>query len=127
MKFVANILILALVVALVAVPAHARGDVSTAKAARLVKNRSTIVLDVRTPEEFRSGHLRRARLLNYYDTDFWTRVALLPKESTIVVYCRSGRRSKDTETKLLAMGYLHVYNMLGGFDAWNKEKLPFEK
>lgn len=116
-----------LILTFIHVPLQARGDVSTAAAARLMKKHSTIVLDVRTPEEYHSGHLHRARLLNYYDADFWSRVARLPKDSTIVIYCRSGRRSKDTETKLLTMGYTHVYNMSGGIDAWKKEKRPVEK
>lgn len=107
--------------------AMARGDVSTAEAARLVAKKSTVVLDVRTPAEFADGHLRRARLMDFYAKDFWTLVATLPKDATIVVYCKSGRRSKDTETKLASMGYSHVVNMLGGFDAWKKEQRPFEK
>lgn len=107
--------------------ALAGGDVTTAEAARLVKKKATIVLDVRTPAEYADGHLRGARLMDFYAKDFWTQVATLPKDATIVVYCKSGRRSKDTETKLASMGYSHVVNMLGGFDAWKKEQRRFEK
>jgi rhodanese-related sulfurtransferase len=101
--------------------------VSTAEAARLAAKTATIVLDVRTPQEYADGHLRRSRLIDFYTIEFWKRVVTLPKDATIVVYCRSGRRSKDTETKLTEMGYLHVYNMLGGFDAWKRERRPYEK
>lgn len=107
--------------------ALAGGDVTTGEAARLVTRKSTIVLDVRTPAEYADGHLHRAQLMDYYAKDFWTQVATLPKDATIVMYCKSGRRSKDTETKLASMGYSHVVNMLGGFDAWKKEQRPFEK
>ncbi len=107
--------------------ALAGGDVTTAEAARLAKKKATIVLDVRTPAEYADGHLRGARLMDFYAKDFWTQVATLPKDATIVVYCKSGRRSKDTETKLASMGYSHVVNMLGGFDAWKKEQRQFEK
>lgn len=107
--------------------ALAGGDVTTAEAARLAKKKATIVLDVRTPAEYADGHLRGARLMDFYAKDFWTQVATLPKDATIVVYCKSGRRSKDTETKLASMGYSHVVNMLGGFDAWKKEQRRFEK
>ena len=85
------------------------------------------MLDVRTPAEYADGHLRRSRLMDFYAKDFWMQVATLPKDATIVVYCKSGRRSKDTETKLASMGYSHVVNMLGGFDAWKKEQRQFEK
>ncbi len=107
--------------------ALAGGDVTTAEAARLAKKKATIVLDVRTPAEYADGHLRGARLMDFYAKDFWTQVATLPKDATIVVYCKSGRRSKDTETKLASMGYSNVVNMLGGFDAWKKEQRRFEK
>jgi|SanBayMetagenome_1026888.scaffolds.fasta_scaffold01445_3 rhodanese-related sulfurtransferase len=107
--------------------AIARGDVSTTEAAQMMKKSSTIVVDVRTPAEYAEGHLYNSRLIDYYKTDFWSRIALLPKNATIIVYCRVGRRSKDTETKLREMGFLHVYNMLGGFDAWKKEQRKYEK
>lgn len=113
--------------AVVCTAAHASGDVTTAEAARLAVKKSTIVLDVRTPGEFADGHLKRARLMDFYAKDFWKQVSTLPKNATIIVYCKSGRRSKDTETKLDSMGYTHVYNMLGGFDAWKKEQRTFEK
>ncbi len=107
--------------------AIARDDVSTTEAAQMMKKSSTIVVDVRTPAEYADGHLYKSRLIDYYKTDFWSRMALLPKNATIIVYCRVGRRSKDTETKLREMGFLHVYNMVGGFDAWKKEQRKYEK
>ena len=112
---------------IVSTAAIAGGDITTAQAARMIKKSSTIILDVRTQAEYADGHLYASRLLDFYAKDFWTRVALLPKNATIVVYCRSGRRSKDTETKLTQMGYTHVYNMLGGFDAWKKERRKYER
>ena len=123
MRYLCTLIMLVLVQSL----ALAAGDVTTTEAARLVTKKSTIVLDVRTPAEYADGHLRRARLMDFYAKDFWTQVATLPKDATIVVYCKSGRRSKDTETKLASMGYSHVVNMLGGFDAWKREQRPFEK
>ena len=107
--------------------ALAGGDVTTAEAARLATKKSTIVLDVRTPAEYADGHMRGARLMDFYAKDFWTQVVTLPKDATIVVYCKSGRRSKETETKLASMGYSHVVNMLGGFDAWKKEQRQYAK
>lgn len=123
MRYLYTLIAFALVQSL----ALAGGDVTTTEAARLVTKKSTIVLDVRTPAEYADGHLRRARLMDFYAKDFWTQVATLPKDATIVVYCKSGRRSKDTETKLTSMGYSHVVNMLGGFDAWKKEQRQYEK
>jgi phage shock protein E len=107
--------------------AIARGDVTTAEAAKMMKKSSTIVVDVRTPAEYADGHMRGARLMDFYAKDFWTQVVTLPKDATIVVYCKSGRRSKETETKLASMGYSHVVNMLGGFDAWKKEQRQYAK
>jgi rhodanese-related sulfurtransferase len=107
--------------------AIARGDVTTAEAAKMMKKSSTIVVDVRTPAEYAEGHLYKSRLIDFYQKDFWSRMAQFPKNATIIVYCRVGRRSKDAETKLREMGFTHVYNMLGGMDAWKKEQRKYEK
>ena len=89
---------------------------------RATKN--IVVLDVRTPEEYRLGHLRNAKLIDYYDAKFSENLRVLPKDATILVYCRSGRRSADALAILTKLKYSRVFNMLGGIDAWNSEGRP---
>lgn len=76
-----------------------------------------IVLDVRTQGEYDSGHIQGALLLPNEQIGA-ARPALLPDlDAEILVYCRSGNRSRQAAQKLVAMGYTAVYDF-GGISGW---------
>ena len=79
-----------------------------------------VVVDVRTQEEFDGGHIPGAICIpNESIVD--AQPAELPDlDQTILVYCRSGRRSKEASQKLADMGYTNVYEF-GGIIDWNGE------
>ncbi|MDX1327546.1 MAG: rhodanese-like domain-containing protein [Arenibacter sp.] len=82
-----------------------------------------ILVDVRTPAEFNSGHLENAQNINWSDADFATNFEGVDKDKTIYLYCKVGGRSALAQKKLQAMGYTRVVNLTGGFDAWKNEQL----
>lgn len=101
------------------------GDVTPREVTRMLRKDSTVILvDVRTPEEYKQGHLKGCKLMNFYDADFRERAKKLPKDRRIVLYCRSGRRSADAMSYLVSIGYSRVFNMLGGIIAWQKDRQP---
>ncbi len=69
-----------------------------------------IVVDVRTREEYDGGHIENAVLVPNESIGSEMPETLPDKEATLLVYCRSGRRSKDAAQKLLALGYQSVYD-----------------
>lgn len=75
------------------------------------------MIDVRTPEEFASGHLPGAVNINIYDTDFAQRIAQLDKAKPVMVYCKAGGRSADAAKQLVELGYA-VTELQGGTLAW---------
>ena len=79
-----------------------------------------IILDVRTPEEFADKHIPNA--INIPNEVIGTEeIAELPdKNQLILVYCRSGNRSKQASEKLVALGYTNVYEF-GGINDWTGE------
>ena len=79
-----------------------------------------VILDVRTPEEFAQKHIPGA--VNVPNEEIGDdEIAELPdKEQLILVYCRSGNRSKQASEKLAAMGYTNVYEF-GGINDWTGE------
>jgi len=84
---------------------------------RLSKNEEPIVyLDVRSPEEYRQGHIEGALLMPLDSLP--TRYKELPRDKKIVVYCRSGRRSAQAISFLRSQGYENVLNLSGGYVAW---------
>jgi rhodanese-related sulfurtransferase len=83
-------------------------------------DKSAIVLDVRTPAEFKERHIAGAALLPLADIDILKKVVdVLPdKEAVILIYCRRGNRSKAAAEKLAAMGYVNIYEF-GGIESWS--------
>ena len=79
-----------------------------------------IVVDVRTREEYDGGHIENAVLVPNESIGSEMPEALPGKEATLLIYCRSGRRSKDAAQKLLALGYQSVYDF-GGVIDWPYE------
>ena len=73
-------------------------------AAEQARKDGAVVLDVRTPEEFASGHVAGATNVNYESADFAAKVADLAKGDTYVVYCRSGRRSALAAAEMQGAG-----------------------
>ncbi len=84
------------------------------------------LVDVRTPEEFMRGHLKRAINLNFNDDNFEDIVKnKLDKTRPVFVYCFSGRRSTDAAAFLRDLGYKEVYDMAGGFAKWTSSSKPY--
>lgn len=78
----------------------------------------TVILDVRTPEEFAEGHIPGASNISVTDSDFEKKVSKLDKKKTLLVYCRSGKRSVIASNKLLQLGFQHICNLENGFISW---------
>jgi phage shock protein E len=94
---------------------------------KLIASSDRTLLDVRTPEEYAEGHLTDAKLINYYNDDFKSQLALLDKSKPVFVYCRSGKRSGASAQLLIELGFKEVYDLQGGFTAWADGKYPFIK
>jgi phage shock protein E len=91
-------------------------NVSAAEAKKIIEtNAKTIqVLDVRTPEEWKGGHLTMAKHINVNDADFATKADKLDKTKPIVVYCAAGGRSSRAASVLASKGFKTVYNVSNG-------------
>lgn len=89
-------------------------------------DKSAIVLDVRTPDEFSQGHLAKAINKNVNDKDFDGYCATLDKGKTYLVYCLGGKRSHTAAEAMRKKG-LTVFELEGGINNWNDAKLPVVK
>ena len=76
-----------------------------------------VILDVRTPEEFAAGHIAGAILIPDYEIREKAESILTDKDQLILVYCRSGRRSKSAANELAALGYTNIWEF-GGINDW---------
>ncbi|MEP6670042.1 MAG: rhodanese-like domain-containing protein [Chthoniobacter sp.] len=135
------IALLSLVVALTApllaadpVPAAATAAVSAPKnisvddADKLLKSDpKVVVLDVRTPDEFKTGHIPGAKNLDFFGDDFAKQIATLDKSKTYVVHCAAGGRSAQACKVIEKEQLPSVYHLNEGFKAWEKAGKPVEK
>ena len=80
------------------------------------------ILDVRSKEEFDSGHIEGAYLVPVSELE--NRLAELPKDKPIIVYCRSGNRSTSAANILLEKGFKEIFNMTGGIIEWQSNGFP---
>ena len=102
----------------------------TAEAAAgwLAKTPAAQVLDVRTKEEFATGHLAKAVLIPWTDQDFTARAAKeLDPKKPVLVYCRSGRRSAEAAPALAKLGFTEIRHLDGGILAWQTAGKPITK
>jgi rhodanese-related sulfurtransferase len=122
--------LLALAIPLFAEPAPvvAPKNVSIEETEKLLKaDPKIVVLDVRTPDEFKAGHIAGAKNLDFHGDDFEKQIAALDKSKTYVVHCAAGGRSGQA-CKIIEKEKLpSVYHMNQGFKAWEKAGKPVEK
>lgn len=79
---------------------------------------SVVLLDVRTPEEYKTGHLPNARLIDFNAGVLPQALPTLDSTKTYLIYCRSAKRSDKAATQMKAAGFKHVYQLKGGIQAW---------
>jgi len=84
---------------------------------RLDSEDEIILLDVRTKQEYNSGHIEDSILIPVSDLKEDAEDVLKDKETPIIIYCRSGNRSATASKILLDLGYKKVYD-LGGINKW---------
>jgi rhodanese-related sulfurtransferase len=80
------------------------------------------VLDVRTPEEYVAGHVPGAVNIPYDQVG--ARLAEVPKDKPVVLYCRSGRRAVMASEVLAANGYTRLQHLEGDIVAWQEQQRP---
>ena len=91
---------------------------------RNADNPDFVVLDVRTPGEFESGHLENAIMIDFRDSDFEEKAAALDKNKTYLMHCRSGNRSGQALQEMRELGFKKIYHMNRGMIEWNERGLP---
>jgi phage shock protein E len=88
------------------------------------KDPSLLVIDVRSAEEYAAGHVPGA--VNIPQDQVASRLAEIPKDKEVVLYCRSGRRAGLAADTLEANGYKNLQLLQGDMPGWEKAGLPVE-
>lgn len=99
------------------------GTVPTTSVEHVKEQSQAVLLDAREQKEYSVSHVQSARWVGYDDFDL-ARVADLPKDTAIIVYCSVGYRSERITEKLMKAGYTNVQNLYGGIFEWVNRELP---
>jgi len=101
--------------------------VSQIQATQMMNQGKTLVLDVRSAEEFATGHLPKAK--NIPLQELAQRIAELEKSrnNVVITVCKSGVRSASAASVLTKAGFAQVFSLEGGTDSWREQGLPIIK
>ena len=94
--------------------------ITSDEAKKMMETQKAIVVDVRTLEEYNEGHIPNAISVPLETIENEAEAKLKNKDDLILVYCRSGRRSREAALKLIEKGYTNVIDF-GGIKDWNGE------
>ena len=93
-------------------------QISQEEAKDMMDSQDVIILDVREQDEYDGGHIPGAMLLPVGMINEETAAGVIPgKDATVLVYCRSGNRSKTASSALADLGYTNIYEF-GGINTW---------
>jgi rhodanese-related sulfurtransferase len=90
----------------------------------IAKTPGLVLLDVRTPDEFRQAHLHGALLIPLYELQ--NRLREVPRDKPLLVYCSVGARSANAAGYLSSQGFKNVYHMADGLVGWYRNGYPLE-
>ena len=86
-----------------------------------------ILVDVRTPKEYRNGHMKNAVNVSYFHSWFTDSIKKLDRSKTIYMYCQTQHRSPMESRKMKKLGFQKVYDLKGGFVKWENNQMPIVK
>lgn len=87
-----------------------------------MQDSNVLIVDVRTPQEYGNGHIEGAINVNVLDTNFPAEVkAKVEMGKQVMIYCRSGKRSARASRIMKDLGYPVIYDLKGGYLAWERE------
>jgi rhodanese-related sulfurtransferase len=99
-------------------------EVSASTAAELIQTEKPIILDVRTPNEYKHGHLHQSILIPVQVLQSRYKELEMYKDREILIYCATGNRSTVAAKILIDRGFKHIVNMRGGIYKWSRQNYP---
>ncbi len=102
-------------------------SVNTLEATQLINRQDALVLDVREQAEYAASHILNSRILPLSQIE--ARIGDIEKfkDKPVIVYCATGNRSSTAAAVMRKRGFTSVFNLSGGFAAWQQAGLPVQK
>lgn len=84
----------------------------------LVEQKDVQLVDVRTPAEYKEGHIQYAQNIDFNSPTFDQDISKLDKQKPVMLYCNKGGQSAKCSEKLLKAGFIKIYDLQGGITQW---------
>jgi rhodanese-related sulfurtransferase len=101
--------------------------VNAKEAAAMIETFDPVILDVRTPREYKRGHLKNAILLPVQKLQKRVNKLSKYKDRRVLIYCATGNRSTVASKILIDKGFKRIFNLGGGIAGWGRERYPIVK
>ena len=101
-------------------------DVDALKFKEQIDKGNCLLLDVRTPGEYTTGHIAGSTNINIADSEFASKIKLLDKSKTLLIYCLSGSRSDAAGEYMSRQGFKKIYTLQRGLINWNRAGFSLE-
>ncbi len=96
-------------------------NINSSELDTILEDKEITLLDIRTKDEFDSGHLKNANNIDFYDPNFANTINQLDKDKKYLVYCRSGNRSGQAVELMKKQGFKNIINLRGGILTVNQK------
>jgi len=101
--------------------------VKAEEAAKIIADGKVAVVDVRTPDEFKDGHIKGAKNIDIMSSDFEAQLGKLDKTQPTLVHCQAGGRSTRALPIFEKLGFTHLIHLDDGFGGWQSAGKPVVK
>ena len=102
---------------------HVKAD----EAAKIIADGKTAVVDVRTSDEFKDGHIKGAKNIDIMSSDFEKQLGKLDKTQPTLIHCQAGGRSTRALKSFEKLGFTNLIHLDDGFGGWEAAGKPVEK
>lgn len=105
----------------IAVNAQINNEIEIDEFLKKIGSERYILIDVRTAEEFAEGYIEGAVNIDYYSADFAKQIGAIDKTTPVLLYCRSGNRSRKSIEMMYEIGFTEVKHLDCGIKGWKAE------
>lgn len=103
-------------------------EIKSKEASALIKaHKEMVILDIRTMKEYTTGHIKKAKHIDFFENNFKTNLEKLDRKKSYLVHCASGGRSGRSMQLFKELGFKSIYHMNDGWKGWEKAGYPAEK
>lgn len=94
---------------------------------KMIQKDNPLIIDIRTPEKFKDGHINGAQNVEFHPETFLTEMDKLPRDRDLYLYCGKGLKTEKARDLVADLEFKNIYLLTGGITSWKKAGYPLVK